>query len=192
MIAPRRLSAARERRLWSARNGATFSQQLFVDLRRAGWPVSPVLEGRVQIGGRSFRLLGIEPVTLPIEVGNAPAIGKANLQSFLDAAGRNAGGARGACPISTCRKARHHRRAAARCCRRCACRRSSCRACWWSISASRNGCCKKPDQISRLLIGTCQGQARAARKYRRRPSSGWSSRIRRAIWNASPTAFIST
>ena len=65
------------------RNGATFSQQLFVDLRRAGWPVSPVLEGRVQIGGRSFRLLGIEPVTLPIEVGNAPAIGKANLQSFL-------------------------------------------------------------------------------------------------------------
>ena len=65
------------------RNGATFSQQLFVDLRRAGWPVSPVLEGRIQIGGRSFRLLGIEPVTLPIEVGNAPAIGKANLQSFL-------------------------------------------------------------------------------------------------------------
>jgi putative ABC transport system permease protein len=66
-----------------ARNGAAFPQQLFVDLRRAGWPVSPVLEGRVQVGGRSFRLLGIEPVTLPIEVGNAPAIGKANLQSFL-------------------------------------------------------------------------------------------------------------
>jgi putative ABC transport system permease protein len=65
------------------RNGATFSQQLFVDLRRAGWPVSPVIEGRIQIGGRSFRLLGIEPVTLPIEVGNAPAIGKTNLQSFL-------------------------------------------------------------------------------------------------------------
>ena len=65
------------------RNSATFSQQLFVDLRRAGWPVSPVLEGRIQIGGRSFRLLGIEPVTLPIEVGNAPTIGKADLQSFL-------------------------------------------------------------------------------------------------------------
>ena len=31
------------------RNGATFGQQLFIDLRRAGWPVSPVLEGRVQI-----------------------------------------------------------------------------------------------------------------------------------------------
>jgi putative ABC transport system permease protein len=64
-------------------SGATFPQQLFVDLRRAGWPVSPILEGRVQINGRSFRLLGIEPVTLPAEVGNAPAIGRAGLQSFV-------------------------------------------------------------------------------------------------------------
>jgi putative ABC transport system permease protein len=66
-----------------ARDGATFPQQLFVDLRRAGWPVSPVLEGRLQVGGRSFRLLGVEPITLPIEVGNAPAIGKTDLQSFI-------------------------------------------------------------------------------------------------------------
>ena len=65
------------------RNGGTFPQQLFVDLRRAGWPVSPVLEGRIQIGGRSFRLLGIEPLTLPAEAGNAPAIGRAGLQSFV-------------------------------------------------------------------------------------------------------------
>ena len=65
------------------RNGLPFAQQLFVDLRRAGWPVSPVLEGRIQIGGRAFRLLGIEPVTLPVEVGNAPAIGRAGLQSFV-------------------------------------------------------------------------------------------------------------
>ena len=67
----------------AARNGASFPQKLFVDLRRAGWPVSPVLEGRIQIDGRSFRLLGIEPVTLPAEVGNAPAIGRADLQSFM-------------------------------------------------------------------------------------------------------------
>ncbi|MGZ5874991.1 MAG: ABC transporter permease [Bradyrhizobium sp.] len=63
--------------------GGTFPQKLFVDLRRAGWPVSPVLEGRIQIGGQSFRLLGIEPVTIPAEVGNAPAIGKTGLQSFV-------------------------------------------------------------------------------------------------------------
>src|SRR4051812_36826438 len=65
------------------RDGATFPQQLFVDLRRGGWAVSPVLEGRVQVGGRSFRLLGIEPVTLPAEVGTAPAIGGAGLPSFM-------------------------------------------------------------------------------------------------------------
>ena len=65
-----------------AGNGRTFSQQLFVDLRRAGWPVSPIIEGRIQIDGRSFRLLGIEPVTLPTEVGDTPAIG-GDLQSFV-------------------------------------------------------------------------------------------------------------
>jgi len=66
-----------------ARSGATFPQKLFVELRRAGWPVSPVLEGRVQIDGRSFRLLGIEPISIPVEVGKTPAIGRAGLQSFL-------------------------------------------------------------------------------------------------------------
>ncbi len=65
------------------RDGKAFSQALFVDLRRAGWPVSPVLEGRIQLNGRSFRLLGIEPITMPSEVGNAPTIGRTGLQSFL-------------------------------------------------------------------------------------------------------------
>lgn len=64
-------------------DSATFPQKLFVDLRRAGWPVSPMLEGRIQIDGRSYRLLGVEPVTLPTEVGNAPAVGRGNLQSFI-------------------------------------------------------------------------------------------------------------
>ena len=36
-----------------ARNAATFPQELFIKLRRAGWAVSPALEGRVQINGRS-------------------------------------------------------------------------------------------------------------------------------------------
>jgi putative ABC transport system permease protein len=65
-----------------SRNEGTFPQQLFVELRRAGWPVSPVLEGRIQVDGRSFRLLGIEPVTLPAEVGDTPAIG-GDLQNFV-------------------------------------------------------------------------------------------------------------
>jgi putative ABC transport system permease protein len=70
------------------RTRTTFPQKLFVDLRRAGWPVSPIVEGRIQIAGRSFRLLGIEPVTLPAEVGNAPAIGRTDLQSFLTPPGQ--------------------------------------------------------------------------------------------------------
>lgn len=70
------------------RDSPTFPQKLFVDLRRAGWPVSPVLEGRIQIGGRSFRLLGIEPVTLPREVGSVPGIETANLQSFMTRPGQ--------------------------------------------------------------------------------------------------------
>src|SRR6516225_5038664 len=65
-----------------ARAGGTFSQELFTHLRRAGWPVSPVLEGRVQVDGHSYRLLGIEPVTLPAEVGQAPRLGQADLRAF--------------------------------------------------------------------------------------------------------------
>ena len=65
------------------RDSPTFQQQLFVDLRRANWPVSPVVEGRVLIGGRSFRLLGIEPLSLPPGAGSAPDIGQADLQRFI-------------------------------------------------------------------------------------------------------------
>lgn len=44
---------------------APFAQQLFVDLRRAGWPVSPQLQGRVTLNGERLQLIGIEPLTLP-------------------------------------------------------------------------------------------------------------------------------
>ncbi|HEU0085025.1 MAG TPA: ABC transporter permease [Bradyrhizobium sp.] len=66
-----------------SRDGGAFPQQMFVDLRRAGWPVSPVVEGRIQIGGRSLRLLGIEPVTMPSEASDAAVIGRGDLQSFI-------------------------------------------------------------------------------------------------------------
>lgn len=49
-------------------DGAIFPQQLFVDLRRAGWPVSPVLQGRVTLQSQQaqrLQLMGIEPVSLP-------------------------------------------------------------------------------------------------------------------------------
>jgi len=71
-----------------AKDGGAIPQQMFADLRRAGWPVSPVLEGRIQISGRSFRLLGIEPVTLPGEVGNAPRLGRGEFGAFISPPGQ--------------------------------------------------------------------------------------------------------
>ena len=65
------------------RDSPAFPQRLFVDLRRANWPVSPVVEGRIVIGGRAFRLLGIEPVSLPKGAGPAPDIGQADLHRFV-------------------------------------------------------------------------------------------------------------
>nr|WP_302475319.1 FtsX-like permease family protein [Pseudomonas koreensis] len=52
----------------STPNGATFTQQWFIDLRRQGWPVSPVLQGRLILKGHDnqrLQLMGIEPVSLP-------------------------------------------------------------------------------------------------------------------------------
>ena len=70
------------------KDGKAFPQGLFVELRRAGWPVSPVLEGSIQIGGRSFRLLGIEPMTLPGEVGNAPTVARGEFAAFITPPGQ--------------------------------------------------------------------------------------------------------
>lgn len=46
-------------------DGGLMDQQLFVSLRRAGWLLSPVLEGETRLGGERVRLIGIDPVSLP-------------------------------------------------------------------------------------------------------------------------------
>ena len=48
-------------------DGARFSETIYVDLRKAGWLVSPVIEGEKRFGGERIRLLGIDPLTLPPE-----------------------------------------------------------------------------------------------------------------------------
>lgn len=55
-----------QRSLVSAR-GELFPQDLYIRLRRAGWKASPVLEGTIRIGDKTFRLIGVEPLTLPRE-----------------------------------------------------------------------------------------------------------------------------
>lgn len=64
------------------RDGPLIPQSLYVSLRRAGWPVSPVLEGRVEINGRTLRVVGIEPLSMPRQSGEG-GLGPANLQQFL-------------------------------------------------------------------------------------------------------------
>jgi putative ABC transport system permease protein len=51
-----------------ARDGSGMDQSVFIALRRQGWPVSPVLEGRLNLSAKPelrLNLLGIEPMTLP-------------------------------------------------------------------------------------------------------------------------------
>ncbi|HKK35661.1 MAG TPA: FtsX-like permease family protein [Paracoccaceae bacterium] len=67
-----------------ARDGGAIPQSAFPALRRAGWPVSPVVEGRVAIGEERLRLLGLEPISLPAAAG---------LALFGPAAGGEAGAA---------------------------------------------------------------------------------------------------
>src|SRR5690606_2211131 len=37
----------------------------FITLRRGGWLVTPVVEGRAEVEGRLLRILGIDPLTAP-------------------------------------------------------------------------------------------------------------------------------
>jgi putative ABC transport system permease protein len=52
-----------------AQDGQRFDLADHVALRRAGWPVSPMLEGDFRAGGTILRLIGIDPVSLPPEAG---------------------------------------------------------------------------------------------------------------------------
>ncbi|MCC6076624.1 FtsX-like permease family protein [Pseudomonas sp. GCM10022188] len=74
------------------RRGERFDQAIYLQLRRAGWPVSPLLEGRLYFAGAeplSVRLLGIEPLTLP--AGSALAgqpVAAFDLRAFLGPPGQ--------------------------------------------------------------------------------------------------------
>ncbi len=63
------------------------AQDVFVALRRAGWQVSPVLEGEARIGPLRVSLIGIEPLTLPTEAQQVDLGGEGSLAGFLGATG---------------------------------------------------------------------------------------------------------
>ncbi len=64
-------------------DGETIPQQVFFDLRRAGWLVSPVLEGQLRLGAVRLQVLGIEPVSLPHEAQQVDLAGGDSLLPFI-------------------------------------------------------------------------------------------------------------
>lgn len=72
-----------------ARSGGAISQQTYVDLRRAGWNVSPVIEGDVG----PVRIIGIDPLTAPrgigpVSMGEGGGQQGADLSAFISGAGQ--------------------------------------------------------------------------------------------------------
>ncbi len=63
-------------------SGTSLTTADFAALRQAGWPVSPVLEGRTVTG---LRVLGVEPLTLPRDAATAglPGLSSDRLTDFL-------------------------------------------------------------------------------------------------------------
>lgn len=68
----------------TARDGGAIPQETYVALRRGGWTVSPVIEGRID----GVRLIGLEPLTAPGGLGPVRAGGEADLGAFLSGSGQ--------------------------------------------------------------------------------------------------------
>ena len=75
-----------------ARDAERFEQSLYLQLRRLGWPVSPVVEGRLRFAGErplTVRLIGIEPLSLPTATQIAgTALQDFDLQAFIGTPGQ--------------------------------------------------------------------------------------------------------
>ena len=67
------------------RKGDSVPQELFVTLRRSGWLVSPVVEGRLRVGSRTVRLVGVDPLTAPPGSAASAALAHTDLNGFLRA-----------------------------------------------------------------------------------------------------------
>jgi putative ABC transport system permease protein len=61
------------------RDGDTIPLATYVRLRRAGWAVSPVLEGTITLGGGRVTLIGVDPLSapLPTDAGEDVTLGEA-------------------------------------------------------------------------------------------------------------------
>ena len=67
-----------------ATDGGTIPQQTYIALRRGGWLVSPVVEGRYN----GIRLVGLDPLTAPGTLGPVRISEGADIAAFLSAKGQ--------------------------------------------------------------------------------------------------------
>ena len=68
----------------TGRDGAVIPQQTYIALRRAGWLVSPVIEGRLS----GVRIIGLDPLTAPGGLGPVTPAEGADLGRFLTGSGQ--------------------------------------------------------------------------------------------------------
>lgn len=68
-------------------DGAPIPPETFVRLRRAGWLVSPVVEGDLRAGSVRLRLLGIDPLTAPPAAATLDLTEEGDLTEFLAGTG---------------------------------------------------------------------------------------------------------
>ena len=69
------------------KDGMAVDLSQYIALRRAGWLVSPVIEGQLDRNGDTFRLTGIDPLTLPRDGAVRTGLDPADLAQFLSADG---------------------------------------------------------------------------------------------------------
>ena len=117
---------------------------------------------------------------------------KGRSASLHHAAGRNAGGARNACPNSACRKAPRPLASSGASLPPLHVQPQLVPGVLVVDIGIAQQLLNMPDRISRLLIGKAKGQRAPLENDRRRQAPPGRSRTRRAISNASPTAFTST
>ena len=70
-----------------AADGRPIAADRFVDLRRAGWLVSPVVEGSLRFGRNRLRVLGLDLFTLPQQATPLGLSGNADIASFVTGEG---------------------------------------------------------------------------------------------------------
>ncbi len=69
------------------RNGQSISKSIYPRLRRAGWDVSPVIEGDRRFGNVRVRIIGIDPLTMPAATGGIKVGKTGDLVAFLSEPG---------------------------------------------------------------------------------------------------------